>query len=131
MDKLNELIRLWNSTSESIATTNKTIGPNSFHYLSSLITILRVPLLALHPSFPTRVIIQTSQFIRSATSHLHTLVTLSQTSTSYTNNSDNTLPMLNIDTKLLLTPDDYWPQNSRLDSMFMSRLNSSVQHDPP
>jgi len=26
---------------------------------------------------------------------------------SYTNNSDNTLPMLNVDTKLLLIPDDY------------------------
>ena len=31
MDKLNEIIRLWNSISESIATTNKTTGPNSFH----------------------------------------------------------------------------------------------------
>jgi len=31
MDKPNKLIRLWNSTSEYIATTNKTIGPNSFH----------------------------------------------------------------------------------------------------
>jgi len=30
MDKPNELIRLWNSTSESTATTNKTIGLNSF-----------------------------------------------------------------------------------------------------
>src|SRR5882724_13318087 len=91
MDKPNERIRLWNSTSESIATTNKTIGPNSFHYLSSLITILRVPLPALHPSFPTRVIIQTSQFIWSATLHPHVLVTLSQTLMSYTNNLDNTV----------------------------------------
>ena len=31
MDKPNKLIRLWNGTSESIATTNKTIGLNSFH----------------------------------------------------------------------------------------------------
>jgi len=31
MDKLNELIRLWNSTSKSIAITNNTIGLNSFH----------------------------------------------------------------------------------------------------
>src|SRR5882724_11327501 len=129
MDKPNERIRLWNSTSESIATTNKTIGPNSFHYLSSLITILRVPLPALHPSLPTRVIIRTSRFIWSTTLHLRTLVTLSQTSTSYTNNSDNTLPMLNVDTKLLLIPDDYQLQNSRLEATFMSRLNSSVQHD--
>ena len=30
-DKLNKLIRLWNSTYESIATTNKTIGLNSYH----------------------------------------------------------------------------------------------------
>src|SRR5882724_347405 len=129
MDKLNELIRLWNSTSESIATTNKTIGPNSFHYLSSLITILRVPLPALHPSLPTRVIIRTSRFIWSATLHLHALVILSQTSMSYTNNSDNTLPMLNVDTKLPLIPNDYRLWNSRLEATFMSRLNSSVQHD--
>src|SRR5882724_7319691 len=131
MDKLNELIRLWNSTSESIATTNKTIGPNSFHYLSSLITILRVPLPALHPSLPTRVIIRTSRFIRSATLHPHALVTLSPTSTSYTNNSDNTLPMLNVDTKLPLIPDDYRLRISRLEAKCMSRLNFSVQHDLP
>jgi len=31
MDQPNKLIRLWNSISESIAITNKTIGPNSFH----------------------------------------------------------------------------------------------------
>jgi len=31
MDKLNKLIRLWNSISKSIATTNKTTGLNSFH----------------------------------------------------------------------------------------------------
>src|SRR5882724_4725599 len=131
MDKLNELIRLWNSTSESIATTNKTIGPNSFHYLSSLITILRVPLPALHPSLPTRVIIQTSQFIWSVTLHLCMLVTLSQTLTSYTNNLDNTLPMLNVDTKLPLIPNDYWLWNSRLEATFTSRLNSSIQHNLP
>src|SRR5882724_4984695 len=65
------------------------------------------------------------------TLHLHALVTLSQISTSYTNNLDNTLPMLNVDTKLPLIPDDYQPQNSRLEAMLMSRLNSSVQHKPP
>src|SRR5882724_1088101 len=65
------------------------------------------------------------------TSHPHVLVTLSQTLTSYTNNSDNTLSMLNINTKLLLIPDDYWLQNSRLGAKFMSRPNSSIQHDPP
>ena len=36
MVRWNELIRLWNSTSESIATLNKTIGPNSFCSLSCL-----------------------------------------------------------------------------------------------
>jgi len=90
-----------------------------------------VPLPASHPSLPTRVIIQTSWFIWSATLHLHTLVTLSQISTSYTNNSDNTLLKLNIDTKLLLIPDDFQLQISRLEATFMSRLNSSVQYDPP
>src|SRR5882724_6698230 len=65
------------------------------------------------------------------TLHLHVLVTLSQTSMSYTNNSDNTLPMLNVDTKLLLIPNDYWLWNSRLEAIFMSRLNSSIQHDLP
>src|SRR5882672_3953125 len=102
MDKLNKLIRLWYSTSQYIATTNKTIGPNSFNYLSLLTTILQVPLLALHPSFKTRVIILTSQFTLSATSLPCVLITLSQTSTSYTLNYSNTLLKLNIDTKLLL-----------------------------
>src|SRR5882724_2878034 len=63
------------------------------------------------------------------TLHLHVLVTLSQTLTSYTNNLDNTLPMLNVNTKLLLIPDDYQLRNSRLEAKFMSRLNSSIQHD--
>src|SRR5882724_3692449 len=65
------------------------------------------------------------------TLHLHTLMTLSQTLMSYTNNSDNTFPMLNVDTKLLLIPNDYRLQNSRLEAKFMSRLNSFVQHDLP
>jgi len=54
------------------------------------------------PFFPNKVIIWTSWFIQSMTSHPHVLVTLSRPLTSYTNNSDNTLQMLNIDTKLLL-----------------------------
>src|SRR5882724_11990031 len=58
-------------------------------------------------------------------------MTLSQTSTSYTNNSDNTLPMLNIDTKLPLIPNNYQPRNSRLEAKFTSRLNFSIQHDLP
>jgi len=91
----------------------------------------RVPLPALHPSLPTRVIIRTSRFIRSATLHPHALVTLSPTSTSYTNNSDNTLPMLNVDTKLPLIPDDYRLRISRLEAKCMSRLNFPLQHDLP
>src|SRR5882724_8991383 len=63
------------------------------------------------------------------TLHLHTLMTLSQTLMSYTNNSDNTFPMLNIDTKLLLIPNDSRLRNSRLEAKFMSRLNFSIQHD--
>src|SRR5882672_2555045 len=93
--------------------------------------ILRVPLQALHPSLPTRVIIQTSQFTLSATSLLHVLMTLSQTSTNYTTNSSNTLLKLNVNTKLPLIPDNYWLQNSRLVAKLMSRLNYSVQHDLP
>src|SRR5882724_7124173 len=65
------------------------------------------------------------------TSHPRVLVTLSQTWTSYTNNSDNTLLMLNVDTQIPLIPDDYWLWNSKLEAMFMSRLNLSIQHDPP
>src|SRR5882724_9244283 len=91
--------------------------------------MLRVPLPALHLSLPTRVITQTSRFIRSATLHLRALVTLSQTLTSYTSNSDNTLPMLNVDTKLPLISNNYRLWNSRLEAKFMSRLNSSIQHD--
>src|SRR5882724_13711674 len=131
MDKPNKLIILWNSTSESIATTNKTIGPNSFHSLSSLTTILRVPLLALHPSLPTRVIIQTLPFIRNATLLPHTHVTSSPTSTSCTNNFNSTSLKLNIDTKLLLIPDSFQPWNSKSVAKHTSRLNSSIQHDPP
>src|SRR5882724_8824951 len=58
-------------------------------------------------------------------------MTLSQTSTSYTSNSDNTLLMLNVVTKLPLILNDYQLRNSKLEAKFMSRLNSSVQHDPP
>src|SRR5882724_5165122 len=65
------------------------------------------------------------------TLHLCVLVTLSQTSTSYTSNLDKTLPMLNINTKLPLIPDDSRLWNSRLEAKFMSRLNSSIQHDLP
>src|SRR5882724_5521695 len=65
------------------------------------------------------------------TLHPHVLVTLSQISTSYTSNLDNTLPMLNVDTKLPLIPDDHRPRNSRLEAKFTSRLNFSVQHDLP
>ena len=99
MDKLNKIIRLWNSTSESFATTNKTIGPNSFHYLSSLTTILRVPLPALHPYLPTRVTTWTLPFIQSTTLHLHALMTLSQILMSYTNSSGSTFPKHNVNTK--------------------------------
>src|SRR5882724_8051441 len=65
------------------------------------------------------------------TLHPHVLMTLSQISMSYTNNSDNTLLMLNVDTKFLLIPNDYWLRNSRLEAMFMSKLNYSIQHDLP
>jgi len=43
-----------------------------------------------------------------------------------TNNLDNTLPMLNVDTKIPLIPNDYQLRNSRLEATFMSRLNSSI-----
>src|SRR5882724_7902157 len=59
------------------------------------------------------------------------LVTLSQTLMSYTNNSDNTMLMLNIDTKLLLIPNNYQLWNSRLEAMFTSRLNTSIQPNLP
>src|SRR5882672_34713 len=131
MVKLNERTRLWNNISESIATTNKTIGLNSYHYLSSLTTILRVPLPALHPSLPTRVIIRTSQFTLSAISLLHALVTLSPTSTNFIRNFGSTSLKLNVATKPLLIPDDFRLRNSRLVATLMSRLNSSVRHDHP
>src|SRR5882672_2367154 len=131
MDKPNELIRLWNSTYESIETTNKTIGPNSYHYLSSLTTILRVPLPALHPSLPTRVIIRTSQFTLSMISLPHALVTLSPTSMNFTKNFGSTSLKLNVDTKPLLIPNDFRLRNLRLVATLTSRLNSSVRHDLP
>src|SRR5882724_3801189 len=131
MDKPNERTRLWNSTSKSIATTNKTIGLNSFHYLSSLTTILRVPLPALHPSLPTRVTIQTLPFTWNVTLLPHVHVTLSPTSTSCTNNFNSTSLKLNVDTKLLLIPEGFWPRNSKSVAKHMSKLNSSIRHDLP
>src|SRR5882724_3293022 len=68
------------------------------------------------PFLPIRVIIRTLWFIWSATLHLCAPMTLSQTSMSYTNNSDNTLLMLNVNTKLPLIPDDYQLRNSRLEA---------------
>src|SRR5882724_13708029 len=38
--------------------------------------------------------------------------------------------MLNVDTRHLLTPDDYWPQKSKLEAKYLSRLNISVQLGP-
>src|SRR5882672_5233363 len=39
--------------------------------------------------------------------------------------------MLNIDTKLLLIPNDFRLQNSRLVATLTSRLNSSIRHNLP
>jgi len=36
-----------------------------------------------------------------------------------------------VNTKPLLISDDFWPWNSILEATYTSRLNSSVQHDPP
>src|SRR5467141_3991174 len=58
-------------------------------------------------------------------------MTLSQTSTNYTTNYGNILLKLNVDTKLLLIPDNFWLQNSRLVATLMSRLNSSIRHNLP
>src|SRR5882724_4060246 len=65
------------------------------------------------------------------TLHLHMLMTLSQISMSYTNNLYNTLPMLNVNTKIPLIPNNYQLWNSRLEATFMSRLNNSIQLDLP
>src|SRR5882724_255930 len=59
------------------------------------------------------------------------LVTSSQTSTSYTSNLGRTLLKLNINTKFLLTPDEFQLRNSRSETMCMSRPNSSIQSNPP
>jgi len=63
--------------------------------------------------------------------HLHVLVTLSQTSTSYTNNSDNTLPMLNIDTKLPLIPNKLPAPEFKIGSQVYVKAQFSIQHDLP
>src|SRR5882724_1968776 len=93
--------------------------------------MLRVPLPALHPSLPTRVIIQTLQFTRNATSLPHTHVTLSPTSMSCTNNFNSTLLKLNVDTKFPLIPDGFRPRNSKSVAKHTSRPNSSIRHDHP
>src|SRR5882724_1974703 len=38
--------------------------------------------------------------------------------------------MLNVNTRHPLTPDDYWPRNSKLEAKYLSRLNISVQLGP-
>src|SRR5882724_7207056 len=65
------------------------------------------------------------------TLHPCMLMTLSHTLMSCTNNSDNTLLKLNVDTKLPLIPGDFWLQNSRLEAKHLLRLNSSIWLNPP
>src|SRR5882724_7393211 len=65
------------------------------------------------------------------TSLLHAHMTLSPTSTSCTNNFNSTSLKLNVNTKLPLIPDGFWPRNSKSVAKHTSRLNSSIQHDPP
>src|SRR5882672_4175334 len=61
----------------------------------------------------------------------HALVTLSPTSMYFIKNFSSTFLKLNVNTKLLLIPDDYRLWNSRLVATLTSRLNSSVRHDLP
>src|SRR5882724_864618 len=50
---------------------------------------------------------------------------------SYTNNLGNTLPKLNVNTKLPLIPGDFQLHSSQLEAKYMSRLNSSIQLNLP
>ena len=50
---------------------------------------------------------------------------------NYIKSSKNTSWMLNINTNFWLTPDVYWPWNSRLAVKPSSKLSSSIQHNPP
>ena len=58
-------------------------------------------------------------------------MTLSLTSTNYIKSSENTSWMLNVDINFRLTPDVFWPWNSRLAVKPLSKPSSSIQHDPP
>ena len=102
---------------------------NSFHLPSLPTTTHPVLLLELH--LPTRVIIQTSQFIPNVIYFLLAHMTLSPTSTNYIKSSENTSWMLNVDINSQLTPDIFQPQNSRLAVKPSSKLSFSVQHNPP
>src|SRR5882724_11477287 len=65
------------------------------------------------------------------TSLPHAHVTLSPTSTSCTNNFNSTSLKLNVNTMFPQIPDGFQPQNSKLVVKHTSRLNSSIQHNPP
>jgi len=78
------------------------------------------------PFLPTRVIIQTSPFIWSATLHLAHACDFITDLDSYTNNSGNTLLKLNINTKLLMIPGNFWLWNSQMEAKYTSRLNYSI-----
>jgi len=80
----------------------------------------------LHPSFPTRVITQTSLFTLNMTLPLHAHKILSPTLMSHTSNFGSTLPKLNADTKSLPIPNELWLWNSRLVAKHSSRLNYSI-----
>jgi len=108
MDKPNKLIRLWNSTSESIATTNKTLSEllplaeftynNTPSATTGIYTLLCQQGLSSEPYHsPDTTLLP----------HVH--MTLSPTSTSCTNNFNSTSLKLNVDIKLPLIPDGFWP----------------------
>ena len=87
-DRPNVLTRLWNSTSESTATTSRITGPTYYRWRSSPITTLWMLWRAWLCSTPIRVTILALLSTLNTTLPLPGPETLRSTSTTCTNNSD-------------------------------------------
>ena len=129
-DRLNTLTRLWNSTSESTAITNRTTSLTYYHWQSSLITMLQMLWQAWPHSMPTRVIILASPSTPNTTSPLPGPETLQLTLTTCTNNSDPTYLMCRKDTQSLQTNIKLHCQTSRLEIKSLLSPITSVLPDP-
>jgi len=128
--KLNKLIRLWNSTSESIATTTRQLVWTPSISWVHLKQILQVPLPALHPSLPKQGLLSKPHGSSRAWPWIHThcdkVTDLDELHQQLGQHIANAQHDTNLHWFLMTT-------SSRIQdwSHVYSRLNSSVWNDPP